>query len=292
MISALKSVARWIVRSLVYAYLAHRHWTLPDAERWAERLKAWPAFFAQHPFSKRIRVRGGALIEVGLIDVIERHLLVAGRWEEHVESTLESMLQPGACFLDVGSNIGHFTLLAAKRVGASGTVIAVEPCWQNLSKLARNLALNQADNVYLTSIAAGALPALGAIAFPTLNNAGAATMRAVAPEMARQCVLIGALDDSLESCGFRPSLIKIDVEGFELQALRGLKRCLEQLRPAVILELTPAFLRQAGDSATALLQFMADLGYRCDTLVGGRRIDAQQVDIEHMGQIDVIFRPQ
>ncbi len=264
---------------------------MPTAEKWAERFKSWPAFFAQWPFLKRAQVHGGALMELGLVDVIERNLLVTGHWETHIEKALEKLLRPGDCFVDVGSNIGHFSLLASRLVGASGCVLAIEPCWQSLAKLARHLSLNAVENVYLLACASGAAVGDGGIAFLTGNNAGAATMRDTAVGQGRQRVLIEPLDDCLEGHGIRPNLVKIDVEGFELKALRGLQRCLARDRPIVLLELTPGFLQQAGDNAQQLLRFMAGHGYRCESLLDERRIEPGESGLEQLGQIDVVFLP-
>lgn len=101
------------------------------------------------------------------------------------------------------------------------------------------------------------------------------------------------IDDFCANFGLLPKLIKMDVEGWEYFALKGARRTLSSVRPMVVLELSPAFLRQNGSSAEALVELMASEGY------APWRISAESgkldllplvlADIRH--QVEVLFVP-
>jgi FkbM family methyltransferase len=289
----MKSLVKWLLRQLLYARL--RWFPLSDetALYWVEVMKRWPAIFAADPYRRQIRLQGGGVMTVGLIDVVERNLLLHGEWDTHVLRVLEGELRPGHTFVDVGANIGYFSLVASALVGAEGRVLALEPAHVNLSRLGQHVWDNAAANILVASLAAGREYATVGLNFPTFNNAGAATLRPCS-SMKSSLVLQVPLDDLIEAHGIRPDLLKLDVEGYELEALRGLQRTLQKFTPVVICELTDRFLREIGQDARQLLEFMEQFGYRCNILAGGnvepgRALASSDAALPD-GQLDVVFR--
>lgn len=129
------------------------------------------------------------------------------------------LLRPGDLFVDVGANIGSYTMLASGVCGARS--IAIEPDPRTVQHLGRNIAVNGlGGRVDLKMTAVG--EETGTIAFTT----GLDTMNRVAAAGDRdaQMVPLARLDDLLDSCA--PVLIKMDVEGFEAPALRGAEETL------------------------------------------------------------------
>jgi FkbM family methyltransferase len=291
----LKRLARECLRGLVYARLALLPLSEASAARWADRMKRWPAIFAAKPFRRPVVVGDGITLQLGLIDVIERSLSVSGAWDEPVLAALRAELKPGSTFLDVGANIGYFSLRASRWVGAEGRVVSVEPCHPNLARLAAHAWENRAGNLLIASVAAGESAGVAAINFPTYNNAGAASLRAI-PTLQGQAALQAPLDPLLAAHGIEPSVIKLDVEGFELEALKGLRQTLSRHRPVVLCEVTQRFLLELGQSAGQLLEFMESLGYEtfcladCGALRAGDRIRSRGTALPDE-QFDVIFRP-
>jgi hypothetical protein len=87
------------------------------------------------------------------------------------------------------------------------------------------------------------------------------------------------------------SLVKIDVEGAELQVLRGMEKMLRQSRPNCLVEVTDSFLREMGDSSDALLAFLEQLGYVC-YMIGDKRLTL--IDSKHSNlpeQWNALFTP-
>lgn len=270
-----------------------------SANKWAERSKRWPALLMNPPFKKTIRVNDGFRMRVGLIDVIERTLLVSGEWDPHIASFLRKNIVPGMTVLDVGANIGYFTLLSAKLCGPGGYVIAVEPSHRALGSLMDHLVLNDSRNVIVLSTCAGSRSSVGKVRLLTSNNVGASTMRPGVSENEGNghynLAIESQIGPVLSACGVIPQLIKIDVEGYELEVLRGLVEFLETSKLYVICELTDNFLKQQGDSAFALLKFMEELGYSCMLLnsVGDVRCgDRLSPDRMPEDQADVVFYRQ
>lgn len=149
-------------------------------------------------------------------------------------------LRPGDLFVDVGANIGSYTLLASSVCGAR--TVAIEPNPGTVRHLERNIAVNGIENdVDLKVTAVG--EETGTIAFTT----GLDTMNRVATAGDRvvQTVPLARLDDLLDSC--EPTLIKMDVEGFETPALRGAEETLNS--PSLI----AVMLETVDDDANAQL---------------------------------------
>ena len=294
MIKHIKELARWAVRRVVSARLRWLSLNERQAEYWAEYMKRWPAFFADQPFVVKRSLGPGFSMRLGLVDVIERNLVVHGQWDEHVTRALMDAVGPGATVVDVGANIGYFSLLAASCVGHTGQVLSIEPTQRNLGRLCDHLWLNQCSQVAVLSVAAGRRTDWANINFPTYNNAGAATLRPMSTVQSQRAMVV-ALDDVFERYGLVPDFIKIDVEGFELEALLGMERTLRDHGPVVVCELTDEFLREVGQSATDLVRFMEGLGYECRSIMADAHGQAGTVFSAASGnvpndQVDVVFR--
>ncbi len=168
--------------------------------------------------------------------------------EPHVASVLRERLCRGDIVLDIGANIGNFTMLAASRVGSGGRVIAVEPIARNRQLIARAAHSNGFSQVEIISGAAS--DEAGTIELRTHPETSNAATLAASGERLRdeQGKLVSvptlALDDQLADLD-RLNLIKIDVEGMEPLAMRGLERTLTRLRPALLSEFHPWAIERA-----------------------------------------------
>ncbi len=292
--SFIKSLFKSLVRTLVYSRLRSIRLTEVQALHWAAILKRWPAIFAQVPFSEIKKVDHGAQMKVGIIDVIERNLFLSGKWDTKISQVITSELRTGATMVDIGANIGYFTLLSSNLVGPKGRVIAVEPSHRNASRLMENLWLNQVANTAVISIGAGSHGNFSKLNFPTYNNAGAATFRGN-NTVQDQVAAILRLDDVFEMLSVVPDLIKIDIEGYEFEALQGMANTLKKYQPVVISELTDAFLIELGQSSRQLIEFMESLGYTCEILSDSSPSESRWITSQdkHLSsqQFDVVFRP-
>lgn len=259
---ALGAPAKAIIRNLIYWYLDRRNLTITEAETWATRLKRYPALFQENPYRKKVDIGFGVCLEAGLIDVIQRNLIVEKCWDPRVLKYLNKYLKRGFAFIDIGANIGYFTLIASQLVGDEGLVVAVEPSCRALSELSSNIQINQLKNVIILSIAGGNDYSINKLTQATPNNIGASTLSSHVAPFAFETVPVVPLDSLILLLGLIPDLIKIDAEGFEYQVLLGLKQVLELHRPKVICELTEEWLEVNGGNASEILDYMHRLGYK------------------------------
>ena len=220
------------------------------------RLRASVYRHVSRPLVRRMNARlevpvsGGSRMIVDTSDVIGRSLAVSGTWETHVTPVLARLLTPGDVCVDVGAHVGYFTLLASKLVGAEGSVYAIEPAPATYAALQENLELNSVTNVIALNVAAGAEDGRATLYDPFPGNTGEATMRYVpALWTAREQALASGVEVPVRRVASvvpdaqvtQVRLVKIDVEGYELEVLRGLESWFRAGGgPALIVELHPA----------------------------------------------------
>lgn len=192
--------------------------------------------------------RDGLVLFADPADVHIGAPLIAGEAHDaHVAAFLREHVREGDVVLDIGANIGLLAHVAAQCVGARGRVIAVEPLARNRALLARAAQANGFDQVEL--IAAAASDRAGELELrthPTTSNsatpaASGPRLRADGGEMLRVPIVV--LDDALNLP--RLDVVKIDVEGMEPLALRGLERHIARHRPLIVSEFHPQAMRAA-----------------------------------------------
>lgn len=179
--------------------------------------------------------------------------------EPHVTAQFRRYIRPDSTVLDIGANMGWYTLLAAK-LAPRGRVIAVEAHPGNVRLIERSLAINAFDHVEIWPVAASDRPGLLAFATPNSNGYVPKEMDVNAGGVRR--VPAVALDALLEQAD-NLDLVKIDIEGFEPYALRGMRAALQRWRPVVLCEFHPWILRvREPDLGDQYLSFLRGLDYR------------------------------
>lgn len=211
------------------------------------------------------RVPTGAPIRLMARDAVHRHIYLHSIYEPATTALLRATLQPGWTVLDVGANAGYFSLLAADLVGAPGKVYAFEPNPELFTLLSGSAERHPAGNVVPVEAALGERQALVRLYIsPDTANSGLSTVREDVAGEGSVTVTVGMLrlDDFCAEHTLLPDLIKIDVEGHELEVLAGARRTLEVVRPGYVICELETGRRPAGP----LLDFMAGLGYRACSL--------------------------
>jgi FkbM family methyltransferase len=185
---------------------------------------------------------------------VGRSMDVYGECCELELELLRQLCRPGGTAFDVGANAGTHTVPLAKHVGESGFVYAFEPQRVVFQTLCANVALNSLLNVECVHAAVGAAP--GTVLIPDLDYNAPANYGGISPKLfesgrpVRQIVL----DDY---CGLPAvDLVKIDVEGMELDVLQGAARFIERFRPLMYVE------NDRVDRSEALIRALGDAGYR------------------------------
>jgi FkbM family methyltransferase len=204
----------------------------------------------------------------GLLDrPVTRRAFESGylAYKRLIEAGPVSPLQPfataGSTVIDVGANIGFFTLRFARWVGPGGRVIAIEPEKRNLETLRRRVARAGLDAA-VECVPAAAADHSGELRLE-LNPTHPGDHRIAAEGEPIRAVTI----DDLTAVDSRPvSLVKIDVQGAEMMVLSGARRMLAAHRPVLFIEVDDEALEQFGSSAGELLRTVVDLGYSAHTL--------------------------
>lgn len=195
-----------------------------------------------------------------------------GTWEPEVTAAVLAALQPGDTFLDVGANLGYFTLLGAARVGPSGRVVAVEALERTGRRLLDNIARNALANVSVVGVGLWSGPMSGHAQDVDAVSLGWTRVVPGDPpawHSHNEQVRCAALDDliaggdvDLPAC----ALVKLDIEGSEVHALRGMRATLMRLRPPLIVELNNHALSLQGSRGAQLLDLLGELGYGVQAL--------------------------
>lgn len=254
-----------IVRSLPDRFAELRP---PPAERCGRSVSAGAArvfvgtfrgLFEQYR-TARVTVGGGPRVTVDLRTPHGRRLFAYG-FGEPAARALQALLRPGEVVIDGGANIGLFTVLAAELVGNQGRVIACEPSPGTMELLRTNVDDNRLDWVQLREVALAEAhgrmrmkvfePGAGDSSFAPSSAAGGSEVE----------VEVTTLDEIAASVAGEVGLVKLDVEGAELRALRGAAGLLEGARPDFIIELEPEHLARQGCSVAEVQELFDNADY-------------------------------
>ncbi|MDZ7787692.1 MAG: FkbM family methyltransferase [Halofilum sp. (in: g-proteobacteria)] len=202
----------------------------------------------------------GFHVEHDIRNTAEWSTYIRGDHDRGVQYWIGHYLNEGDTAIDVGANVGIFTLQMARSVTSAGRVLAFEPHPLSISALRRNLALNHmTDEVEVHELALGETDCDMTITVPGTNQ-GSATLRQRAsnPENGIN-VPVRNFSHWIRQYG-DPSakIIKIDVEGFELSVLKGMAQYLEREAPVLLIELTP---RDRIEETREALDLLNDLGF-------------------------------
>jgi FkbM family methyltransferase len=194
-----------------------------------------------------------------------RVLYQSGCYEPNEMFFTGTYLGPGMVFVDVGANFGCFTLLAASRVGPSGTVLAVEPSSREVDELRSNLALNGIENVAIAPVAVGEVAGVATLLVAEEEHSGHNTLGSFVYDtklLSYEAVKVTTLDDLVDANRLeRVDLVKIDVEGAELRVLEGAGAVLRERRPVILMELQRSSLQAQGASPDDILRLLDVAGY-------------------------------
>jgi len=205
------------------------------------------------PFNRLKQCRYGTMLYNANDMYVGRSLDLYGEFSEGEVALFRQIVRPGDIVFDVGANLGAHTVFLARAVGAKGAVFAYEPQRLVFQTLCANVALNSLSNVYCFNSAVG--EKAGSIDVPTLNpwrttNFGGLGL--LEHNLGGEPVPVIRLD-SIEVPNCR--MLKVDVEGMELEALKGATGLIERFGPVLYVE------NDRKDKSDELVRFIHSLGY-------------------------------
>lgn len=249
------SVFRWFLRSNMFGRTAWRYASMV-------RRRLSPAVQIETSYCDNVK------FIANLKDHIESQIFWQGV-QEGDRGKLALMLRklrPDSVLFDIGANVGAFTLAAASRL-PQGEVHAFEPWPTHLERLSANIRLNSFTNVHVNSFALGKEAHAAVLHIIDPVNTGMATLYpdendTIAPSVKRSRVSCQALDDYVrERDVTRIDMMKIDVEGAELEVLEGGRKTLERFHPKLLMELNPSHLARAAATVDSVFALLLEYGY-------------------------------
>ena len=217
--------------------------------------------------------RFGAKVIGNTGEVIQKYICYFGIWEPNLTAWIKERLKPGDVFIDVGANIGYFSLLASRLVGKEGHVVAIEASPPVFELLRRNLHRNRAQNVRAVNVAVSDREGEVQLYAGPDNDCGRTTAAQtladqynLRPSAKVQALPLVAIlhDEEIR----RARLIKIDVEGYEWHVLSGMEAMLESCRPdiEIMVELSPPALESEGRTTRDFFGILNSLGFHAYTI--------------------------
>lgn len=204
----------------------------------------------------------GFKIRLDLAEWPDRLAYFLGRWYDlPTQLLLKEAIAPGDAVVDVGGNIGMFTLTARYYVGEAGAVHVFEPNPAPRERLLRHLEANSIANVTVHDCALDEREGEAVLHAPKSNLGEGSLARPAYPEtdMIAEAVEIKVGDHVLPDVS--PRLLKVDVEGAEVGVLRGFRRMIARARPVIVCECAQQHLKRFGKSFTDLAAIAEEHGY-------------------------------
>ena len=207
-----------------------------------------------------------------------RQLLARGAREPEQKALLEQALEPGMTAFDLGANVGYYTVMMARQVGAAGCVYAVEPLWESFTLLERNIRLNRLDHVHLEQVAIDMEDGVRDLLLSENSNWHSFQV----PELASRAPwcekyarrIVGAVPVRTRSlAGYladKPPIdfLRMDIEGYETVILESLCELpAGAARMRILMETHPEFYSSANHMGPVLTRLCREHGYTIACLV-------------------------
>ncbi len=238
--------------------------------------KAWNKLFKENEFIE-FNLASGVKINLYKDSVLSRSIYKG--FEKEETDYLTSILHEGDIFIDIGANIGLFSLMASKAVGSKGLVISFEPTPNTFSRLSENVKLNDFKNINVRNI--GLSNVKDELTFYISKN-GYDAWNSFAPSQDNKLeiaikVPVSTLDIELINVEkSKIKLVKIDVEGWEKFVLNGGRDFLLNFNPIVMIEFTEENTFNAGYPVHDIYKIMQDFGFKWYRLNDGKLIPEVQ----------------
>lgn len=223
-------------------------------------------------------------IRADLGEWIQQQIYFFGVWDARTTGFLTQNVKPGDVFIDIGANIGYFSLLVSELTGNEGTVHAFEPVHRVADRFSENISRNGIKNIRLNRKAVYSRTGTIKLYLSSPENMGMSSIHHHDKETGEvQEASSVSLDEYAEEFGItRVDFIKIDIEGSEAEALKGMAATLQKYKPILIMEVN------AGTAEP--LKFLQQLGYRQKCILPGGILGDNIGDGE--GYTNYVFIPE
>ena len=221
-------------------------------------------------------------------DMITRQLQRFSAHTRNEIAMLGDFIRKGDSVIDVGAHIGTFTLPFAIFTGIDGEVLSIEGSTKNFDLLRHNIAINQHQNVILRKAVVSDSKHSFVMHSPLGGNTGAYQFihceNASDPEAVHSLTLDEIIDADMPNR--RIDLLKVDVEGCEMDVLKGASEMLSRDTPALYVEINKDVLNERKVDFTEILNFLRDSGYHLFRNIGHRNSTIDRYSIEKITSFD------
>lgn len=195
--------------------------------------------------------------------VISTELLLSQKWEEYERSLFGKSIKPGDTVIDIGAHIGTYTLIAAQKAGPRGKVYAFEPLPKNFELLKKNVEANGYKNVVLINKAISNKNGTSKLFLSNENNFGDQRIYASKDNRKFLSIKTTTLDNFFKNKNKQIQVIKMDIQGSEVLALKGASQVLKLNKNLkMFTELWSKALREAGSSTEKYLELLIHHKFR------------------------------
>jgi len=255
----------------VYRWLAHAGFKRPDP--------------------KWVKTQLGFKMKLCPFYALDREILALGQYESELHAFYDRFVKPGMTCLDVGANIGDSALHLAQIVGPTGKVFAFEVAPAPLARLREHITENGYDDrvsLHVIALADKQGSMEFSFARDDVENQGMGSLvnHGNTVVSATTTVETLSLDRFVDDRGISSiDLIKVDIQGAELMFLKGARNVLQEMRPTLLMEVSPRDLECLGHTPRDLLACIESLGYQVRTL----KSDGRPGELLRSGNIDAEF---
>lgn len=210
-------------------------------------------------------------------DVVGRSIYKTGKYEEELTTLLSDVckLNSDNILLDVGANIGWYSIILSKLMPVSCKTYSFEPDPLNFELLTHNCKLNNITNIECINAAVGESIGTATLHLYPSKNLGRHSLIALEGNSEKLDVKMISLDSFFEEQQIdltRIKFLKIDIEGFEYSALLGAKKILTII-PMVLMEFSPEYMKKGGFEPSELLELMVTAGLKPNCIQEGKMLE-------------------
>ncbi len=219
------------------------------------------------------RLDTGELLRVRNIDQIGIAILKSEEFERITRAEVLSRVNEGMTVLDIGANIGYYTVMIASKLGENGKVVAFEPNPVMIDELVKNISLNNLKNVIIENVALADIDGTSSFWVPKQGQEGHGSLHENSTYKAENRIIVKTetLDIALQRLNInKVDLIKIDTEGSEMLIFKGAKKTLSSTeKPILIFECAEHLAKSFGYSIYDVLNELVSYGYLVEQIEYG-----------------------
>jgi FkbM family methyltransferase len=211
-----------------------------------------------------VEFKPGLWMKLDVRDFLQRKVLLSKDFDPDCTKFILGALKPGMVFLDIGAHAGYYALVAAQAVGSKGRVLCVEPNPAMVAQFRGNIERSGLSNVTIVEAACSDKCETRTLYVPdfplSVKSSLASESAGTSNGVEVKCVTADLLCE--QHALSRVDVMKIDVEGAEMQVLAGMVSILSNMRPKIAIELRPGLLKNFSATVDEAIGFLRQLGYR------------------------------